>query len=506
VAGTLLGIDLGTTYCAVATLDATAQPVMVPNRDGDILTPSAVLLVDEHTVVVGQPALLEASAQPDRVAMLIKRQMGQAQFKPPRAGQTFRPEVLSALLLRKLYLDAQLRFPQVGPVVITVPAYFDDSRRQATLDAGRIAGLDVLDLLDEPGAAALAYGLRPGATSTPQNVLVYDLGGGTFDVTVVRLAAPRFQTLAIEGDVQLGGRDWDATIVDWLAEQFPPGNDPRSDEASQAALFATAERAKRSLSSLPQTRVSATHAGQQVNATLTRAEFEQRAKFLWLRTQATTETVVRRAGLTWAQIDRVVLVGGSTHMPATVDLLRRLSGQEPERSLVVSEVVARGAALHAHIVAQQRPNPPAFAADLAAVVEIQVNAHSLGIEVRKGNERINDIMLPKNTQLPASATRTYRTASANQTRVRVQVLQGEATQAAACLPVGECWIEPLPPGVPAGAPIQVRCGCASNGLVTVEATDLTSGKRAQATLHRASGMSDAEIRHAAAWVRQLQVL
>src|SRR5262249_2394807 len=219
----LIGIDLGTTFCAVATLDERGRPVSVPNRDGDVLTPSAVYLTPDGSVVVGQPAMDLALEQPERVATLIKRRMGLPDFGQPVAGREFRPETLAALILRKLALDAEMILGPITKCVITVPAYFDDTRRKATQDAGKIAGLDVLDIIDEPSAAALAYSISgpaggPAPPESPQTVLVYDLGGGTFDVTLVKLGKRRFRVLAIEGDVRLGGRDWDDRLANWAAE------------------------------------------------------------------------------------------------------------------------------------------------------------------------------------------------------------------------------------------------------------------------------------------------
>src|SRR5436309_11262996 len=265
----VVGIDLRTTYSAVATLDDRGQPVTLPNRDGDMLTPSAVLLLDAGSAVVGQAALDVAQEQPDRVATLVKRRMGLESFGRPVAGRDFRPETLSAIILRKLVQDAELRLGPVSKAVITVPAYFDDTRRKATKDAGRIAGLDVLDILDEPTAAALAYSFQPprGARelapdiilpNEQRTVLVYDLGGGTFDVTLVRLSHRRFETLAIEGDVRLGGKDWDDRIVEHVAAQFQKqhGTDPRTDPQSLSGLQAAAKRAKRTLSTMPQTSIT----------------------------------------------------------------------------------------------------------------------------------------------------------------------------------------------------------------------------------------------------------
>jgi molecular chaperone DnaK len=521
--GKLVGIDLGTTFSAIASLDDHGQPITLPNRDGDMLTPSAVLLLDDGGAVVGQAALDVALEQPDRVATLIKRRMGHPTLGRPVAGREFRPETLSAIILRKLVQDAELRIGPVSRAVITVPAYFDDTRRKATKDAGRIAGLDVLDILDEPTAAALAYSLqqpRSGTRNEPaallpkdqRTVLVYDLGGGTFDVTLVRLSHQHFQTLAIEGDVRLGGKDWDDRIVDHVAKLFQNqiGGDPRSDPQALVNLASIAERAKRTLSKLPQTTLTCMHAGKVLTVPLSRAEFETLTRDLLVRTRLTTQQLLRQAGLTWDQVDRVLLVGGSTHMPMTKQMLQELTGKAPDNSLAVSEVVARGAALHAGIVAAHD-----FAEDLlmeegarevlSQVVEINVNAHSLGIEVKHGQDRVNDTLIPKNTQLPTAASRVYCTVVENQQRVRVKVLQGEATQADACISIGECWIEGLPANLPKSSPVQVRCGVGSNGLIDVMALDMTSGKMARTAIHRSSGLSDEEIAQEAEWVRSLRI-
>jgi molecular chaperone DnaK len=521
-AGNLVGIDLGTTFSAIATLDDHGHPVTLPNRDGDMLTPSAVLLAEDGSAVVGQSALDVALEQPDRVATLIKRRMGHPSFGREVAGRDFRPETLSAIILCKLVKDAELRIGPIDKAVITVPAYFDDTRRKATQDAGRIAGLDVIDVLDEPTAAALAYSLQPARESVQsppgpippgdrRTVMVYDLGGGTFDVTLVRLSQQRFQTIAIEGDVRLGGKDWDDRIVDHVAAQFmrQTGSDPRTDPMSLANLQSASERAKRTLSKLPQTTVTCMHGGRVLTVPLSRTEFEGLTRDLLTRTRLTTQQLLRQAGINWDQVDRVLLVGGSTHMPMTGQMLLDMTGKEPDNSLAVSEVVARGAALHAGIAAARQPVVPGLDAAaremLGQVVEINVNAHSLGIEVKQGNDRLNDILIGKNTQLPTAASRVYRTVAENQQRVRVKVLQGEATQADACITIGECWIEDLPPNLPYAAPIQVRCGVGSNGLIDVMALDMTSGKMARTEIHRSSGLTEEEIAAEAEWVRGLRI-
>jgi molecular chaperone DnaK len=520
----LIGIDLGTTFCAVATLDDRGRPVTLPNRDGEMLTPSAVYFAPDGGAVVGQPALDLALEQPERVAMLIKRRMGYPDYGRTVADRLFRPETLSAVILRKLAQDAEIHVGPVKQCVITVPAYFDDTRRKATMDAGRIAGLEVIDIIDEPSSAALAYSMQQAAGTGPEGlaalappaagpriVLVYDLGGGTFDVTLVKLAKKRFQVLAIEGDVRLGGKDWDDRLVNWAADRFQQhyGSDPRTDPHSLAALNAAAERAKRTLSKLEQTTLTASHAGNRLVVPLTRAELENLTKDLLVRTRLTTQQVLNQSGLTWDQVDKVLLVGGSTHMPATSRMLAELTCKEPDRSLAVSEVVARGAAIHAGIVKQRedeiRGGTGSALELLADVVEISVNAHSLGVEVKKEKERFNDRLIPKNTQLPAAVSRVYSTAHDNQTRVRVRILQGEAQQAEACIPVGECWIDGLPGDLPRGSPVQVRCGVAANGRIEVMALDMTSGRMAKAEIHRPGGLTEDEIAHEAAWLQSLKI-
>jgi molecular chaperone DnaK len=518
----VVGIDLGTTYSAIATLDERGQPQTLPNRDGEMLTPSAVLFA-EDAVVVGQAALDVSLEQPERVATLAKRHMGQPKYGRPVAGREYRPETLSAVILKKLVQDAELRVGPIKQAVITVPAYFDETRRKATKDAGRIAGLDVLDILNEPVAAALAYSFQAPHGHTAEVsldrllpneqriVLVYDLGGGTFDVTLVRLSQRHFETLAIEGDVRLGGKDWDDRIVDHVAAQFQQEHhdDPRTDPVTHSGMQAAAERAKRNLSKLTQTKLTCTHKGHVMTVSLSRAELETLTRDLLTRTRITTQEVLRKAGFGWDKVDRILLVGGSTHMPMTRQMLQEISSKTPDQSLAVSEVVARGAAIHAGIVTARSKESNTFDAEareaLANVVEINVISHSLGIEIKRKEDRINDILISKNTQLPAAASRVYRTVIENQQRVRVKVLQGEASQVDACISIGECWIEGLPANLPKLSPIQVRCGCGHDGLIDVMALDMTSGKMARAEIHRASGLTEEEIAREMAYVRDLKV-
>src|SRR5260370_5608535 len=327
--GNMVGIDLGTTFCAISTLDDHGQPITLPNRDGEMLTPSAVLL-QGTSAVVGQAALDVSLEEPDNVAALIKRRMGHATYGRPVGGREFRPETLSAVILAKLVKDAELRIGPIRKAVITVPAYFDETRRKATKDAGRIAGLEVLDILDEPTAAALAYSFQPPhragelqadeiRPNEQRTVLVYDLGGGTFDVTLVRLSHRHFQTLGIDGDGRLGGKGWDDRITDHVASwvQRKYGIDPRSDPQSLTALNAAAERAKRTLSKLNQTTITCTHGGQVLPVPLTRAEFETLTRALLILTQFTIQQLLSRAKMGWDKVDRMLLVAASTPMPVT---------------------------------------------------------------------------------------------------------------------------------------------------------------------------------------------
>jgi molecular chaperone DnaK len=344
-------------------------------------------------------------------------------------------------------------------------------------------------------------------------VLVYDLGGGTFDVSLVKLGKKRFQVLGIEGDVQLGGKDWDDRLIDHVAAEFQRshGGDPRADPQSLAMLRASAERAKRTLSKIDRASVTCAHGGTKVQVPITRQEFEALTGDLLLRTRVTTLEVLDTAGVNPADVSKILMVGGSTHMPGCAAMLRTLFGREPDRSLAVSEVVARGAALHAGIHAAKaaraagRDADPGAGGDLANVVEISVNAHSLGVEIRAGADRQNDKLIAKNTQLPAAASRVYRTAKPNQTKVRVRVLQGESGQAAACIPVGECWIDGLPRDLPLGSPVQVHCRVAENGRIEVTALDMTSGRLARAEIHRQGGLTPEALAAEAAYVRGLEV-
>lgn len=525
----LIGIDLGTTYSCVARLSREGAPQTIPNREGELITPS-VLMVDDGMVIVGREAKRSECVYPDRTGVCVKRDMGGARYSRSLGGQTYRPEVLSAMILKRIKTDVETRFGPVRHAVITVPAYFDDTRRKATQDAGRIAGLNVLDLINEPTAAAIAYAFeqhrrrqeQPGTFAgelarIESTVLVFDLGGGTFDVSIVRLSPERFETIATDGDVRLGGRDWDERLVEYLAEEFRSRfhSDPRDDPQSLAFLYQEAEHAKHALSARSSTRVLISHAAERFSIDLTRDLFDRLTSDLLARTQATTELVVERSGLSWSQIDRVLLVGGMTRVPHVREMLTRVTNRELDCSLPVDEVVAHGAALHGGILlsrlagCDERPAAGTASNDStnwAVFQAIDVNSHSLGIAVRTPDGYRNSILIPKNTRLPAECSRIYHTSSRNQRQVRLRVLEGEAGEADACVQIGEFVLANLPPNLPERAPIEVVCRYSSDGRISVLGRDVTSGRLAETTLVPQGRLDDAELTEEARRVESLQIV
>ena len=469
-----VGIDLGTTYSVVAYLEASGRPATIVNSAGDLLTPSAVFF-EEGEVIVGKEAIKGSQISPEAFADCFKRDIGRGSFRRPIRGAQVPPEVLDGFLLARLKEDAQRRLGPVRQVVITVPAFFDETRRQATQDAGRLAGLEVLDIINEPTAAAVAFGYHrrlleptPRDTGTPERILVYDLGGGTFDVTILEIQGNTFRTLATDGDVQLGGKDFDERLVNSLAERFlaEHGVDPRSVPADALQLWIDAQEAKHALSERKKVTMVSFHAGLRLRQEISRAEFEAMTHDLLERTETTTELVLKQAGLSWPEVNRVLLVGGSTRMPMVIDLLRRLSGQEPDRSLSPDEVVAHGAALYAGLLMEQSGGNSAPRFRL-----VNVNAHSLGVvgTDAKTQERVNVVLIPKNTPLPCRRVRRFRTALANQRSVRVPIVEGESRLPEHCIALGQCVIRDLPSGLPQGAQIEVEYRYASNGRISVVA-------------------------------------
>jgi molecular chaperone DnaK len=470
-----IGIDLGTTYSAVAYLDATGRPITVLNGTGDLLTPSA-LFFDDDGIVVGKEAVKSCALTPDSYVECFKRDMGSGSARGKIRGQEAPPEVLSAFVLERLKQDAERRLGPIRQVVITVPAFFDETRRKATQDAGRLANLEVLDIINEPTAAALAYGyqrgsMQPGASdgaTKPIRVLVYDLGGGTFDVSILEIDGSRFRTLATDGDVFLGGKDFDQRLVNYFAEQFiaAQGVDPRSDPQDAAQLWLDAQEAKHTLSERSKATVVCFHAGIRMRIDVTRAQFEDLTRDLVERSETTTSLVVRQAGLDWRQIDHVLLVGGSSRMPIIGQTLRSLTGKELDCSLSPDEVVAHGAALYAGMLMDRNGSSGKTACEL-----INVNSHSLGVVGfhPRTQQKKNVILIPKNTPLPCRVVRTFKTARDDQRSVKVAVVEGESDRPEACIALGECIVRDLPPGLPKNSPVEVEYAYHANGRIAVSA-------------------------------------
>lgn len=471
-----IGIDLGTTYSVVAHMDNQGRPCSIPNSAGDILTPSVVLF-DEGKTIVGKEAVQASAMEPEKVAECVKRDMGAKNYRKKINGEFLPPEVISSCILRSLKADAERKLGPVEHAVITVPAYFDDTRRRATVDAGRLAGLQVLDIINEPTAAAIAYGYQLGFLSNTcqlsgdksLRVLVYDLGGGTFDVTIVEIKENEFKALATDGDVNLGGKDWDEKLIEIAAERFKHQyrEDPRTNPISLQELWLSAEVAKRTLSERQKATMYVNHIGTRMKVEVTRKEFEEATEGLLGRTRTTTDIVIRQAGLTWAEIDRVLLVGGSTRMPMVMTMMQELTGKKPERSISPDESVAHGAALYANLLVAQT----SAAGQEGGFSVTNINSHSLGVlgTDPKTGRRLNKILIPKNTPLPASVTKVFKTSKQNQKSVLITVLEGESERPEICTQIGVCTIKNLPPNLPAGEKVQVSYNYKSNGRLQVDA-------------------------------------
>jgi molecular chaperone DnaK len=491
-----IGIDLGTTYSALAYIDTSGRPRTVANEEGDLLTPSVVFF-DEEAVVVGKEALKAIATHAVSVARCMKRDLGRRFFPQELSGRHFPPEALEAWVLDKLRRDGARVLGEFQQVVITVPAYFDEVRRKATQDAGFMAGLNVMDIINEPTAAAIAFGYDQGFLressnwGRPTRILVYDLGGGTFDVTVMEICGREFVTLATDGDVRLGGEDWDSRLVDFVATEFMNefGVDPREDPNVRGRLWRDCEDAKRTLSARAKTTIPCDFRQFSTRVTITRDQFEEITRDLLNRTSFTTRQTLQAAGLHWEQIDRVLLVGGSTRMPAVVDMLRSLTGKEPDVSVAADEAVAHGAALHAaHLLASSHGKAPSFTIK-------NVNSHSLGVVATDpvSQQHRNAIIIPRNTALPVAAKRIFKTQRANQSSVLVQIVEGESAAADECVQIGRCTVRDLPANLPAQTPIEVRFHYHENGRLAVLVNVAGTDKWVQRELIRENSLTDGQL-------------
>jgi molecular chaperone DnaK len=480
----ILGIDLGTTNSAFAVMEG-GDPEIVTNDEGDRTTPSVVAFTDDERLV-GKPAKNQAVQNPDRTVESIKRHMGEENYDIETDGETFTPEEISAAILQKIKRDAEEYLgDDVEKAVITVPAYFSDRQRQATKDAGEIAGFEVERIINEPTAASMAYGLDD---ESDQTVLVFDLGGGTFDVSILELGGGVYEVVATNGDNDLGGDDWDQAIVDHLAEEFENehGFDLREDRQALQRLTEAAEEAKIELSSRKETEINlpfitATDSGPiHLEQSLTRATFESLTDDLIERTVGPTEQALDDGGYEKEDIDEVILVGGSTRMAQVREQVEELVGQEPKKNVNPDEVVALGAAIQGGVLS----------GDVDDIVLLDVTPLSLGIEVKGG---LFERLIEKNTTIPTEESKIFTTAADNQTAVQVRVFQGEREIAEENERLGEFQLAGIPPA-PAGTPqIEVTFDIDENGIVSVAAEDQGSGSAEDITIEGGVGLSDEEI-------------
>ncbi|MEK4112777.1 molecular chaperone DnaK [Paenibacillus sp. DS2363] len=480
----VIGIDLGTTNSCVAVMEG-GEAVVIPNPEGARTTPSVVGFKKDGERVVGETAKRQAITNPDRTIMSIKRHMGTS-HKETIDSKDYSAQEISAIILQKLKSDAEAYLGQtVTQAVITVPAYFNDSQRQATKDAGKIAGLEVLRIVNEPTAAALAYGMEK---SEDQTILVYDLGGGTFDVSILELGDGFFEVKATSGDNKLGGDDFDQVIIDYLVSEFKKdqGIDLSKDKAAVQRLKDAAEKAKKELSGVLTTTISLpfiTVAGgvpQHLELNLSRAKFEEISEGLVERTLEPTRRALSDAGMTPNDIDKIVLVGGSTRIPAVQEAIKKLTGKEPHKGVNPDEVVALGAAVQAGVLT----------GDVKDVVLLDVTPLSLGIETAGG---VFTKMIERNTTIPTSKSQVFSTYADNQPSVEIHVLQGEREMAAGNKSLGRFMLGDIPPA-PRGVPqIEVSFDIDANGIVNVSATDKGTNKTQKITITSSSGLSDAEV-------------
>jgi molecular chaperone DnaK len=514
-----VGIDLGTTFSAIAHIDAYGKPQIIPNAESERITPS-VILFDGQNAIIGSTAKQNAVAEPEKIVDFVKREMGRskAQFHREFGQKVYSAEELSALIIKKLKNDAEKYLGEsISDVVITVPAYFNDAERTATLHSGQLAGLNVLRIINEPTAAALAYGLDK--LEQDQTVFVFDLGGGTFDVTIMRIENHHIRMVASNGDHRLGGKDWDDVLVNWLADEFDKvnGENPLLDLQSYQDLYNRCLTAKIQLSSRTRTTIVHSYNGKSIKLEVTREEFEQRCRHLNEKCKTICEIVMQEAQMSWDKIDRILLTGGMTRMPSVREMISNLSNRPVADDVSPDEAVALGAAVQAvlgllqeedqrgerHLPEEVRDRFSAHDGSLIKVTNI--TTHTLGV-VLWDDSKVEEYVFPmikKMTPVPTEMKNSFGTAKANMKNAIVRIVEGESTVPSECTPLGICDIE-LPPFLPKGSPVELTYSYDENQVleVVVEAY----GRQNRVQIARNTGLSESEIETATADLLQIKVV
>ncbi len=507
----VVGIDLGTTFSAIAHVNEFGVAEIIPNKESERITPSVILFDGPENVIVGTIAKQNAIAEPEKIVEFVKREMGKGveEYHREFFGKKYSAESLSALVLKKLKKDAEEALGvSINDAVITVPAYFNDRQRSATENAGKIAGLNVLQILNEPTAAALAFGVDK--LGEDQTVFVFDLGGGTFDVTIMKIEDKDIRMIATNGDPMLGGKNWDDEIINYIASCFEEkyGESPLQDNQIYQDIQSKAIQAKLALSRLPKTNIVCSYHGNSIKEELTREKFEELTRHLVERCRTLTEIVLEKdAGLTWSQIDTILLVGGSSRMPMIKDMLKTLAGKSLSEQVNPDEAVALGAAVQANLLSSSPiPIVDKRGKQVGLISVKNVSSHSIGITAQESDTEILRVfpIIPRFTEVPCKIVDdTFVTKKDNQRSLHTDVMEGESEIPEECIKLGEIVIYDLPPGLPKGTKVEVTFEFDKSSIL--HSSVMVAGREGKADIKVEGGLTEEEVRVEAAAIQKIRV-